>query len=166
MEVRIIAAVDEDGGIGKDGKLPWGRMRADMKRFKELTTGHAVVMGRKTFESMSLKALPGRRNYVITSRPHADLGDLRFVASFDAAMARAAAEGEEKLWAIGGTAVYEAALAHANHVYLTLVHHRFACDAFFPKVHLHKWVMVEEYPYRSADDDNAEAYTFVEYVPR
>lgn len=175
MDVKIIAAVDEDGGIGKGGRLPWGRMKADMRRFRELTEGHAVVMGRRTFESMGSRPLPGRRNLVLSSQRdvpgvsgalvpggHGSV----VVPSFKDAVDLAAEAGEEKLWAIGGTAVYEAALPYAHHLYLTLVDGRFGCDVFFPKVHLHRWVMVEEYPYRSADDDNAEGFTFVEYVPR
>jgi len=115
----IIAAVSQDGAIGLRGSIPW-HYSADMRRFKRLTTGATVIMGRLTFESMGSRPLPGRRNIVITRRR---LPGVETYPSIEAALEACA---DDDVWFIGGRRIYEAAMAHADVIDLTIVPERVA----------------------------------------
>ena len=133
-ELVLIAAVAEKNHvIGKEGDLPW-HLPEDLKRFKRLTTGHPLLMGRRTFESLVDQfggPLPGRRNVVLTSQgPLAGYPDVETHASTDEAMQ--ALEGSERIFIGGGEAVYEQFLPHADRLELTLVSGDYDGDAFFP----------------------------------
>lgn len=139
MRVSIIAAVAENGVIGRDGGLPW-RLPEDMKRFKALTMGKPIIMGRKTFESIG-KALPGRPNIVITRARtfaaegiHAAHG---FKEALNTASALAGEEGE--IMVIGGAEIYKQALAFASRLYLTEVHQAAEGDVRFPEFERRRW---------------------------
>lgn len=130
MKISIIAALDEKRGIGKNNQLPW-HISEDLKRFKEITTGHTVIMGRKTFESIG-KPLPNRYNIIITSQlKNLDgaIKDLIFVSSLDEALRQA--QGKD-VFIIGGGQVYAQAIEKADKLYLTKVEGDFGCDTFFP----------------------------------
>ncbi len=125
MKLAIIAAVAKNRGIGKNGKLPW-HISDDLKRFKRLTTGHTVLMGRRTWESLG-KPLPNRRNVVVTSRFIPGIETYRSVEE-----ALDALKGEERVFVIGGAAMYAAVLDRADELYLTRVDREVDADTFFP----------------------------------
>lgn len=130
MIVSLIAAVDDERGIGKAGDLPW-RLREELRRFRRLTLGKTVLMGRLTWESLPKRPLSGRRNFVLSGGPplidaHGTFGSL------DAALAAAAAQQAPEVVVIGGAGVYAAALERADRLWLTRVPGAFGCDVFFP----------------------------------
>ena len=126
-KITIIAAIAENNAIGKDKRLLC-RMPADMKRFKELTTGHAVIMGRKTFESLP-HALPNRKNVVLTTLPEAVFMDSFACESMGTALDLC--EQEEEIFIIGGALVYRQALRIADRMLITRIHHEFEDAVFF-----------------------------------
>lgn len=128
MTLSLIAAVARNGAIGKDNALLW-RLGDDLKRFKQLTLGHPIVMGRKTFDSIG-RALPGRRNIVVTRNPGWQAEGVEVAASLEAALNLAAAQ--TKVFVIGGGELYAQALPQADELLLTEVDADFEADAFFP----------------------------------
>jgi len=130
--ISIIVAMTNGRVIGKEGKLPWPRIPDDLPRFKKITMGHPVIMGRNTYESLPKRPLEGRTNIIITSRP----GKIKEgipVGSFKSAVEAAQrSEGSEEIFVIGGGRVYEAALPVTQKIYLTLVLEDFLGDTFFP----------------------------------
>ncbi len=136
----VIAAVDDAGGIGRAGGLPW-RLKADMERFRRITTGagggaNAVILGRRTWESLParFRPLPERRNIVVSRSPDYAAAGARTAPDFASALALAAAEVGE-IFVIGGAEIYALALAHpgCRLILLTRVAGRHGCDAFFPR---------------------------------
>ena len=125
MELIIVAALNRKRVIGKKGKIPW-RIPEDMKRFKELTTGHAVLMGRKTYESIG-KTLPARRNVVVTSQNIPDVEHYRSIREALIALA-----GEEKVFVIGGGEIYKQTIGRADRLVLTIVDNEEDGDTYFP----------------------------------
>ncbi len=126
MKVAIIAAIGKNRVIGRDGKLPW-HIPEDLKRFKRLTTGHAVLMGRRTYESIG-KPLPDRRNVVLSSRV---IPGIETHPSPEEAL-KALAE-EQLVFVIGGAAVFSNLLSKAHHLFLTIVEGEYEGDTFFPE---------------------------------
>ena len=137
MPVSLIAAVAADNVIGKDGKLPW-RLPDDLARFKKLTMGHAVVMGRKTFASMG-RPLTGRRNIVLTRDASLSLPGCEMARTPADAMEAA---GADELFVIGGALIYALFLPVADRMYLTRVEGTFPGDTFFPEVRWSQWRVV------------------------
>ncbi len=135
--ISIIVATDERGAIGKDNQLLW-HLPNDMKYFRELTTGHTVIMGRRTFESLPKGALPNRKNIVLTTTPDAHFDNcLVYHTLWNALIA---CEDEDEVFIIGGGSVYRQALEVADKLYLTMVHHTFPdADTFFPHVDPQVW---------------------------
>lgn len=164
MEIVLLAAVDRQGAIGRDNALPW-RLPDDLARFKAATLGHPVLMGRKTAESLG-RALPGRRNLVLTRSGRVPFDGMEPVASVDAALETARAAGARRLCVIGGGEVYALTLPLADRLSMTEVHTDVAdADAFFPTRILAGWreVSRERHP---RDPKHAVAFDFVEYVRR
>jgi len=128
--VSIIVAMDEKRGIGKDNALMW-RIPGELKRFKEITLGHPVIMGRKTFESIG-RVLVGRKNIVITRNSGYSIEGAAVVPSLEAALETAFKEETKELFIIGGGQIFEQAMPLTNRLYLTLVKGDFAADVFFP----------------------------------
>ncbi|MEX2210044.1 MAG: dihydrofolate reductase [Patescibacteria group bacterium] len=126
----MIAAMDENRGIGKDGDIPW-RISADWQRFKRITLGHPVIMGRKTFESMG-RPLPGRTNIVLTRKPDYSAEGCVVASTLDAALA-AAAERDDEIYVIGGEEIFRLALPRADELRLTHVAGTHGADTFFPE---------------------------------
>jgi dihydrofolate reductase len=155
--VALIAAVAENGVIGRDGDLPW-RLPADLKRFRALTLGHHVVMGRATHESIG-RALPGRTNLVLTSRPERVAAGCRAVATLDEALRVARDAGESECFVIGGAHVYAQALPLADRIYLTRVAATVDGDAFFPSLDAARWVETAREEH-AADAEHAYALAF------
>jgi len=149
--------MDEAGGIGKDGALPW-HLPSDLKRFKEMTMGHHVIAGRKTFESIG-KPLPGRNTIVVTSRPDYDAPGCYVVHSLDRAIELARSSGESEAFIIGGAQIYQNALSIADRIYMTQVHAQVECDTFFPEWDPAGW-RLEESTTLPADEKNEHPSTF------
>jgi dihydrofolate reductase len=153
--VSIIAAMDNNRAIGNRGTIPW-HLPADFAHFKQLTLGHSVIMGRKTYESIG-KPLPGRKNIIITRQFHYRADGCVLVESFSAALA-AAGYGES--FVIGGAEVYREAIPFVRRMYLTLVDGEFPADTYFPEFDRSKWREIERVPC-SGDEKNLHAYSFV-----
>jgi dihydrofolate reductase len=139
MLVSIIVAVAENGIIGRDGKLPW-RQSSDLQRFKRLTMGHTIIMGRRTWESIG-RPLPGRRMIVVTRQAdyHIDVGGIEVVRSFDESVRRAGLAGEVEAFVIGGAELYREALPRADRLYVTRVRAEVAGDTVLPKIDWGEW---------------------------
>ena len=151
MKVSIIVAVAENGVIGRDDDLPW-RLSDDLKRFKALTMGHHLLVGRKTFESIG-RPLPGRETIVV-SRGTPDLPEgVHLADSVEAGIERASSYGENELFVAGGAAIYEAALPLADRLYFTKVHAEVDGDVRFPELDMTEWTRISK-EHRNADDDN------------
>jgi dihydrofolate reductase len=156
--VSIVVAADERGAIGRRGELPW-RLPEDLRRFKALTLGKPIVMGRRTWDSIG-RPLPGRHSIVITRQPVLTLPGATVVGSFDAALR--AAEGATEACVIGGAEIYRVALPRADVVHLTRVHAVVAdADTFLDPLDPADWVETarEAHP---ADERHACGYSFVE----
>jgi len=131
MIVSLIAAVSDNRVIGKDNALPW-KLSEDLKRFKALTTGHTIVMGRLTFESIG-RPLPRRRSIVLTSNSSWKSEGVDRAGSLEEAIGMASVAMETELFIIGGEKVYKDSLNRADRIYLTRVSGDFEGDAFFPE---------------------------------
>jgi dihydrofolate reductase len=159
--ISIIVACSENNVIGKDNGLIW-RLSNDLKRFKALTTGHAIVMGRKTFESIG-RPLPNRRN-IILSKNLESMEGCEIMRSADEVLELAKSTDEE-LFIIGGGQVYEQLLPFADKLYLTLVHIVAEGDTFFPALNRDEWTEVARESFK-ADEKNEFDYEFVDYLRR
>ncbi len=158
MRINIIAAVARNHAIGYQNKLLYW-LPNDLKRFKSLTSGHTIIMGRKTFESLPKGALPNRRNVVLSRNGQEFAGCDRY-RSLDEALRHC--RPDEDIYIIGGASVYRQALDKADRLCLTEVDDTPEnADAFFPEYEGWKEVAREEHP---ADDRHAHAYAFVDYV--
>ena len=156
--ISIIAALAENRVIGNGNALPW-RLPNDLRRFRRLTTGHAVIMGRKNYESIG-KPLPGRRNIVITRQPDYAAPGCRMAHSLEEALA--AAGDDPEIFVIGGAEVYAQALPRARRLYLTLVHGAVAGDVLFPQLDWSEWTELDRERHEP-DDQHAYAYSFVTF---
>lgn len=138
MIVSLIAAVDSKNGIGLNGVMPWGHIKEDMQFFRSTTTGYAVVMGRVTFESLSSKPLPNRKNIVISSNVNTELlekyDNLSYEKSFEDAVSKLLLEKHNQIFIIGGESIYKKALDYADKIYLTHIDKEYNCDRFFPQI--------------------------------
>lgn len=154
MIVSIIVAVANNNAIGGNNQLLW-HISADLKRFKAITSGHAIVMGRKTYESIG-KPLPNRQNIVITRNRELTLPGADVVESID--VAKAVAKGEE-LFIIGGGEIYRQTIALADRIYLTRVWADYKADTFFPEIDMSIWKEVsrEDFP----AEGETPAYSFI-----
>ena len=157
MIISLIVAMDEKRGIGKDGKLPW-HLSADLRRFRELTMGHHIIVGRKTFESIG-KPLPGRQTIVVTRDAGFKAEGCLVARSVQEAIALAQSRGESEAFVIGGAEIYSAALDLAHRIYLTQVHAEVNADTFFPVLERDDWIDKQS-SYEPADDRNQYAFTF------
>lgn len=146
----IIVAVDEKNGIGYEGKLPWPRLPQDMKHFKQITTAggfNAVIMGRKTFESLS-SPLPNRLNIVITRNRTTDNGFICTSSLVKALSIASAHPRVHNVFVIGGAQVYQEALLHPKcaTLHLTRIHKEFKCDTYFPLIPKGTFNFIHEQP--------------------
>jgi len=134
----LVVAASENNVIGKDGALPW-RIPADLKRFKALTLGHPCIMGRKTWDSLPRKPLPGRTNIVVTRNVNFAAEGARVAHSLNDALAIAREETPAAIMVIGGEALYREALPFADVVYLTRIDGFFEGDALYPTLDEARW---------------------------
>ena len=142
MNLSILVAVAENGVIGRENDLPW-RLSADLKRFKEITMGHTIIMGRKTWDSIG-RPLPGRTSVVISRQAdyRTPFEEVRVVGTVEDALESSRESAE--VFAVGGAAIYALALPLANRLYLTRVHAEVVGDTYFPDVDWQQWQMISE----------------------
>lgn len=157
MIISLIVAMDEKRGIGKAGKLPW-RLSSDLKRFRELTMGHHMIVGRKTFESIG-KPLPGRQMIVVTRNASFKPDGCLVAASVQAALVAAQERGETEVFVIGGAEIYTQTLDVADRVYVTQVHAEVDADTFFAEMKHDSWTETQS-AFQLADEKNQYAFTF------
>ncbi|MBP1637804.1 MAG: dihydrofolate reductase [Bacteroidetes bacterium] len=158
-KISIIAAVSDNLAIGKNNKLLW-HLPADMKHFKEMTTGHAVVMGKRTFESLPNGPLPNRKNIVLTSIPEGDFDKYYEATSIKDAIFLC--ENEEEVFIIGGASIFAQAIKSVDNMYITWVHGNFEADSFFPKINPKEWSEISREEHE-ADERNPYPYAFTQY---
>lgn len=164
MKLALIAAMAQNRVVGIDNKLPW-HLPEDLKYFKRITTGKAVIMGRKTYESIG-RPLPNRTNIVITRSTEFSAPGIEVVNSLDAAIELAEnvslINAVDEVMVIGGAQIYEAALPQADRLYLTHVHANVEGDAYFPDVDMSQWNELGREDY-DASETNPYNYSFVVY---
>ena len=157
MSIKIIAALSTNRVIGDKGKIPWF-IRGELKRFKDITMGHNVVMGRKTFESIG-KVLEGRRNIIISNNKSFEADGAIVEHSFDLAVSKC--DKGKDIFIIGGSKIYEMALKHCYYLYLTVIHKSFPGDTYFPEYDARKWTLINET--RNYDLENKFSYSYLSY---
>jgi len=155
-KISIIVAIDENGLIGRRNGLPW-KLPADLKHFKTLTSGHTVIMGRKTYDSIG-KPLPNRTNIVVSKSDDLQIDGCITVKSPEEAL-KASLENQE-IFVIGGAEIYRQFLPLAQTVYLTKIHNKFEGDIFFPTINPDEWQEKERQDFE-ADDKNPYKYSFI-----
>ncbi len=158
--ISIIVAVAEENAIGKNNDLLC-YISEDLKRFKRLTTGNIIIMGKKTFESLPKGALPNRTNIVITDNPDDSFEGCITVFSIEEAIASCSDDKENFI--IGGGSIYTQFMPHANKLYITHIHKLFDADIFFPELKEDAWKVVstETFP---PDEVNDFSYSYVTYI--
>lgn len=157
--ISIIVAVSDDWGIGKDNELLW-HIPEDLRRFKRLTLGKCIIMGKKTWESLPKRPLPGRKNVVLTDVPDECIDCSETAYSIDDALGKCDGSGE--VFVIGGGSVYRQFMGIADRLYITHVHRQTPADVYFPKIDKRSWKILEKEDY-SQDGDNPVPYTYVVY---
>ncbi len=157
MSIKIIAALSTNRVIGDKGKIPWF-IRGELKRFKDITMGHNVVMGRKTFESIG-NVLEGRRNIIISNNKSFEADGAIVEHSFDLAVSQC--DKGKDIFIIGGSKIYEMALKYCDYLYLTVIHKPFPGDTYFPEYDARKWTLINET--RNYDLENKFSYSYLSY---
>ncbi len=156
MKISLIAAIGKNRELGKDNKLLW-HLPEDFKRFKQITTNHTVIMGRKTYESIG-RPLPNRANIIITRNPSLKIPGCTVVNSLKIALQKAKDLGETEAFIIGGGQIYQESLFQADKLYLTLIDQTFPADTFFPQYKHIFTKKIFEKKHQSED----YSYTFLE----
>lgn len=157
--LSIIVATAQNLAIGKDNDLIW-YISDDLKRFKRLTTGHTILMGRKTYDSLPNGALPKRENVVITRDKNLKLPKCIMLNSVEEALEKYA-KSEEQVFVIGGGSIYEKLLPYAQKIYLTKVHESFDADVFFPEIDEKEWKVVLEEHHQKGEKNDFD-YSFID----
>ena len=159
--LSIIVAVAENNVIGKDNKLIW-HLPEDLKRFKKLTTGHTIIMGRKTFESLG-RVLPNRKHVILRNDMELNIEDENVEVLEDISMLKQYIDSTEENFIIGGATIYKLLLPYANKIYLTLIHEKFEGDVFFPEIDEREWKIVETEK-GLKDEKNPYDYEYITYT--
>jgi dihydrofolate reductase len=161
MTLSIIAALSSNNVIGRNNQLPW-HIGTDLKRFKALTMGHHLIMGRRTFDSVG-RPLPGRVNVVITSNPAFSADGIVVVHSLEEGIRLATDSGDAEPFIAGGAVVFEQAIHRAERMYLTRVHAELEGDTFFPEFDdVREWQLTDSEHFE-ADEKNDYPYSFLTY---
>ncbi|CAM3928073.1 dihydrofolate reductase [Flavobacterium weaverense] len=155
----MIAAAAENNALGKDGKIVW-HLPNDYKRFRRLTTGHHIIMGRKTYESLQ-KPLPNRKHVIITRQKDYKAEDCIVVDTMQKALD--ACPKEEDSFIIGGGEIYTIGISYSDKIELTRVHGTFEADAFFPEIDEQEW-RLENSEFNEKDDSHNYEYTYQTFV--
>jgi dihydrofolate reductase len=157
--ISIIVAVSENMGIGKDNGLLW-HIPEDLKRFRRLTYGNTIIMGKKTWESLPVRPLPGRKNIVLTDLPHECIECSVTAYSIEDALSKC--DSEKEIFVIGGGSVYSQFLPLVDRLYITHVHQEAPADVYFPEIDREIWKVIEEEEF-SASDTTPVPYTYIVY---
>ena len=160
--ISIIVAVSEDWGIGKDNELLW-HISEDLKRFKRLTSGNAVIMGKKTWESLPKKPLPNRKNIVLTDNPHETIENAITAYSLEDSLAKCTPE--EEIFIIGGGSIYRQFMPLADRLFITHVHRKALADIYFPEIDKKIWEVSEEEEFVTGENESIP-YTYTVYQRR
>ncbi|ADB37102.1 dihydrofolate reductase [Spirosoma linguale] len=160
MKISLIAAVAQNGVIGRENDLPW-HLPDDFAFFKRKTSHHPIIMGRKSLESLG-KPLPNRTNIVLTRNAEFSAAGVTIVHTLDDAIAEAKAINQTEIFVIGGAEIYKMALPIATTLYLTEIHQDYDGDAYFPEFDKNEWQEVSRRPH-PADERHAVSFDFVEY---
>ena len=163
MKISLVAAVAENGVIGKNNDLPW-HLPDDMKFFMEKTKGHHVILGRKNYESLPEKyrPLPDRTNIVVTRSSDFQAPGCRVVHSIAEAFQFAESNSEKEVMVIGGADIYRLALPHANNLYITEIRASVDGDVYFPEFNQNEWTEVSRIAHQK-DERHAYPFDFVHY---
>ena len=157
--ITIIAAIAKNNALGKDNKLIW-HLPADLKRFKKITSGHHIIMGRKTFESLG-KPLPNRTTIIISRNKNYSVENCIVVNSLNDALLKAKADINPFI--LGGAEIYNQAIKIADILDLTIVHHNFEADVFFPEIDKKIWKETSRQDFK-ANEQNKYDYSFITYT--
>jgi dihydrofolate reductase len=160
--ISIIVAVSEDWGIGKDNELLW-HISEDLKRFKRLTLGNTVIMGKKTWESLPRRPLQGRKNIVLTDKPDEVIENAVTAYSLNDAISKC--EPGEEVFIIGGGSIYRQFMPSADRLFITHVHRKAPADIYFPAIDLNLWEITEKEEF-IAGGENDIPYTYTIYERR
>lgn len=155
MSISFVVAMDCNRAIGLHNQLPW-HLPADLKYFRQLTTDHTVLMGRKTYESIG-KPLPNRHNIILTHRSDFVAPGCEIVHSLEEVLPRYV---KDELFVIGGAEVYRTLLPYATRLYITSIQHSFSADTYFPDFQDGSWHIISEMP-GEQNEKNPYAYTFL-----
>ncbi|MBQ8703648.1 MAG: dihydrofolate reductase [Bacteroidales bacterium] len=158
--LSIIVAIAQNGAIGKDNDLLW-HLGGDLKRFKKLTTGHPVVMGRKTWESLPKRPLPGRQNIVMTMNPDFTAEGATVVHSIND-LFRTLKGCDKEVFVMGGAAIYRALLPFTHRLYITRVYRDFEADVYFPVIDMSEFTLVK-LSEPMLDEESGLDYAYEEY---
>lgn len=159
MLFSIIVAIGNNNEIGRNNDLLW-HISGDLKRFKSITTGHTVIMGKKTYESLPIKPLPNRRNIVLSDICNDCIPNVEVANSIDEVIALCATD--EECFIIGGGLVYQQFLPLANKLYLTRVHCSYEADVFFPEINFSEWELISD----EAHNDHDPAFSYQMYIKK
>lgn len=155
MIISIIVAMSLDHGIGKDKQLPW-HISSDLRRFKKLTMGHYIIMGRKTFESIP-RQLPGRKMLILSKRADYKSESGIVLNSIDDAVRYAEEQGESEVFIIGGGEIFEQSIIFADRMYLSIIHSYIDADVFFPQYSAEDWNILHQ---EIIDLRNGDQYSY------
>lgn len=154
-QISIIVAVAENNAIGKDNKLLW-HLPGDLKRFKQLTSGHTIVMGKNTYFSLPKRPLPNRRHIVITDIPDEQIDDCVMAYSIEEAVAQMDKNSENFI--VGGASVYRQFLPLADKLYITWVHKAYDADTFFPEISKDAWTIESRIDFPESGEETPFSY--------
>lgn len=158
--LSIIVAIAENNVIGKDNQLIW-HLSEDLKRFKRLTTGHTIIMGRKTFESLG-RVLPNRKHVVLCNDMKLDIDNENVEVLPDISMLKKYMDDEEEHFVIGGATIYRLLMPYASKMYVTLIHQEFEGDVYFPEIKEEEWKVVSREK-GLRDENNPFDYEYINF---
>ncbi len=161
--MKILVACDENRVIGKDNSLIW-YLPADLKRFKALTTGQVIIMGRKTYDSIG-KPLPNRTNIVVTRQKNYAVQGVEVVHSLEEAILKAKSLRSDDIFVIGGAEIYQLAMSLADQIVLTKLHDIFDGDTYFPEISEKDWEIIDQIK-GETDEKNPFQFSFITYQRR
>ncbi len=158
MNLSIIVATDENFLIGNNNTLPW-HLPADMKFFKEKTTGHCVITGRKNYESIpeKFRPLPNRTNIIISRQLNYKAQGAMVVSIPEEALQKAKEKNDDEVFIIGGGEIFKMFLPMVNKIYLTMIHHKFTGNVFFPEINFSEWLLLKK---ESFEPDEKNKFPF------
>ena len=159
--LSIIVAIANDNVIGKDNKLIW-HLPEDLKRFKSLTTGHTIIMGRKTFESLG-RVLPNRKHVILCNDMELNIDNENVEILEDISMLDKYINSEEENFVIGGATIYKLLMPYANRLYITKINESFEGDVFFPEIKEDEWKEVKREE-GLKNEENPFEYYYIDYI--